>query len=67
MFVGGNVEQSERSSVVERCPDKTEVEGPIPSARTKFGTNFCASEKRACARFVKESDAGTMRRECASQ
>src|SRR3989344_5398264 len=25
---------SERSSVVESCPDKTEVEGPIPSART---------------------------------
>ena len=24
-----------RSSVVERCPDKTEVEGPIPSAPTK--------------------------------
>ena len=24
----------ERSSVVERCPDKTEVEGSIPSART---------------------------------
>ncbi len=23
------------SSVVERCPDKTEVEGPIPSTRTK--------------------------------
>ncbi len=23
-----------RSSVVERCPDKTEVEGPIPSAPT---------------------------------
>ena len=22
------------SSVVERCPDKTEVEGPIPSTRT---------------------------------
>ena len=22
------------SSVVERCPDKTEVEGPIPSSRT---------------------------------
>ena len=25
----------ERSSVVERCPDKTEVEGPIPSGPTK--------------------------------
>ena len=24
-----------RSSVVERCPDKTEALGPIPSARTK--------------------------------
>ncbi len=24
------------SSVVERCPDKTEVEGPIPSLRTYF-------------------------------
>lgn len=23
------------SSVVERCPDKTEVLGPIPSTRTK--------------------------------
>ena len=23
-----------RSSVVERCPDKTEVEGPIPSGPT---------------------------------
>ena len=23
-----------RSSVVERCPDKTEAEGPIPSAPT---------------------------------
>ena len=24
-----------RSSVAERCPDKTEVEGPIPSGPTK--------------------------------
>ena len=26
-----------RSSVVERCPDKTEVEGPIPSTPTAIG------------------------------
>ena len=24
------------SSLVERCPDKTEVEGPIPSSPTNF-------------------------------
>ncbi len=29
-----NILRSARSSVVERCPDKTEVVGPIPTART---------------------------------
>ncbi len=37
------------SSVVERCPDKTEVEGSIPSTRTQGGNfidlKFAASYK----------------------
>ncbi len=31
------------SSVVERCPDKTEVEGSIPSTRTKLGKGKTAT------------------------
>ena len=40
--------------MVERCPDKTEVEGPIPSTRTVSLTN--AWERVACATRVKESE-----------
>jgi hypothetical protein len=35
----------ERSSVVERCPDKTEVEGPIPSARTSVPQIYYGARK----------------------
>src|SRR3989344_228529 len=42
----------ERSSVVERCPDKTEVEGPIPSTRT----NVLMESDRSRTPFWKESE-----------
>lgn len=35
--------QSASSSVVERCPDKTEVEGSIPSSRTNVQHGSSAS------------------------
>ncbi len=37
------------SSVVERCPDKTEVDGPIPSMLTDFEQTKC-SEKAVTLR-----------------
>ena len=46
-----------RSSVVERCPDKTEVEGPIPSAPTKLQFNILSREqKRELARLYSASN-----------
>ena len=42
------------SSVVERCPDKTEVEGPIPSTLTKlfaFGCNLLPSDSGEVADY----------------
>ena len=42
------------SSVVERCPDKTEVEGPIPSRHTNLvDTNLL---RGAVRQWVDESD-----------
>ncbi len=46
------------SSVVERCPDKTEVEGSIPSTRTqggifiKFENSLPVIRQRSKVRFL---------------
>ena len=33
--------------MVERCPDKTEVEGPIPSTRTKCAAPYLGAGKES--------------------
>ena len=49
------------SSVVERCPDKTEVEGSIPSTRTKWSkAEFCACGASQLLGLRKESKAAAM-------
>lgn len=54
LLVSVRIAERARSSVVERCPDKTEVVGPIPTARTKRERHVLSCQHTKVCQVIRE-------------